>query len=367
VKTLLPYKPTQLPPEKIDFQILSKPTGDATADLCRYDGLVQGIVNPSIFLSPLTTQEAVLSSKIEGTQATVDEVLEKEAGMKLEISKERDVQEIINYREALHKSREYLVDYPVTLSFICGLHKILLNSVRGNNKNPGQLRHDQNWIGRPGAAIEEASFVPPPPMRLRDHLEDLLKFLHDDKIDPLIQSAIGHAQFELIHPFDDGNGRIGRILIPLFLYSKKRISEPVFYISAYLESHRDEYYNCLQGISKYGDWNGWILFFLRAVSEQSRINCDKIHRIMTFYEEMKTELQNLTHSQYTITVLDEIFSRPIFSSTDFIARTGIPRPTANKILYQMKDVEILTELRPASGRQPTVYAFRQLLGITESP
>lgn len=363
---MLPYTPTLLPPEKIDFRVLSKPTGDATADLCRYDGLVQGIVNPSIFLSPLTTQEAVLSSKIEGTQATVDEVLEKEAGMKVEISKEQDVQEIINYREALHKSREYLVDYPVTISFICGLHKTLLNSVRGNNRNPGKLRTDQNWIGRPGAAIEEASFVPPPPMRVRDHLEDLLTFLLQDEMDPLIQTAIGHAQFELIHPFDDGNGRIGRILIPLFLFSKKRLSEPIFYISAYLESHRDEYYDRLQAISKEGDWNGWIQFFLRAVSEQSTINCNKIRRIMDFYEEMKTELQDLTHSQYTITVLDEIFSRPIFSSSDFVARTGIPRPTANKLLYQIKDVGILKELRSGSGRQPTVYAFPQLLGITES-
>ena len=337
---MLPYTPTLLPPEKIDFRILSKPTGDATADLCRYDGLVQGIVNPSIFLSPLTTQEAVLSSRIEGTQATVDEVLEKEAGIKVEMSKEQDIQEIINYREALHKSREYLVDYPITTSFICGLHKILLDSVRGNNKNPGQLRQDQNWIGRPGAAMEEASFIPPPPMRVRDHLEDLLKFLLEEEMDPLIQTAIGHAQFELIHPFDDGNGRIGRILIPLFLYSKKRISEPIFYISAYLESHRDEYYDRLQAISKDGDWNGWVLFFLRAVSEQSRTNCSKIHRIMTFYEEMKKELQDLTHSQYAITVLDEIFSHPIFSSTDFVARNGIPRPKEHKILYQMKNVDI---------------------------
>lgn len=207
-----PYLPTFLPPEGINFKRLSKPTGDATANLCRYDGLLQGIVNPSIFLSPLTTQEAVLSSKIEGTQATIDEVLEREAGMEKEQAKEQDIQEIINYRDALHKAQQYLLDFPLSISFICSIHGILLNSVRGNNKNPGQLRVDQNWIGRPGAPAEQASFVPPPPMKVRDYLENMLDFLFVEDIDPLIQTAIAHAQFEMIHPFDDGNGRIGRIL-----------------------------------------------------------------------------------------------------------------------------------------------------------
>lgn len=360
-----PYEPNKLPVEGLDYQSLFGLVGTANAELARYDGLLQGIVNPSVMLSPLTNEEAVLSSKIEGTQATVDEVLEQEAGIIKDGEKGEDIREIINYREALRSGHRYLDDRPITLSFVCQLHQILLNSVRGQDKTPGQFRKDQNWIGTYGCIIDQATFVPPNPFQLQDHLEALQHYMASDDIDLLLQTAVVHAQFELLHPFKDGNGRIGRILIPLFLYQKKKLSQPMFYLSSYLESHREEYYARLLGISKDGDWNGWIAFFLRAVAEQSKMNNDKLKAIMELYERMKMRIHSITHSQYTVHLLDAIFDRPIFETTDFITRTGLQRATALGLLRQLKEGSILRELRPASGRRAGVLCFPDLLNIAE--
>jgi Fic family protein len=244
-----PYVPDTLPLSDLDYRLLLPLVGQANAELARYDGLLQGIPNPAVMLSPLTTQEAVLSSRIEGTQATVDEVLEQEAGLLKEGEKFRDIQEISNYRQALFAARNYLKDYPIRLSFVRELHRILMDSVRGQDKTPGEFRRDQNWIGAYGCPIEQASFVPPNPMQLPDHLQAWERYLDSDDIDFLLQTAVVHAQFELLHPFKDGNGRIGRILIPLFLYQKRVLSQPMFYLSEYLESHRDEYYAFLPRVT----------------------------------------------------------------------------------------------------------------------
>ena len=201
---MTPYQPDELPLQNKkdwDWPALVSAVGEANAELARYDGLLQGIVNPSIMLSPLTNQEAMLSSKIEGTQATVDEVLEYEAGIDKEAEKVNDIYEIINYRKALRDAHDSLSQRPITLGVIRELHKILLDSVRGRDKNPGQFRSDQNWIGRPGAKIEEATFIPPSPLQLQDYLEKWQIYVEGNDMDVLIQTAIIHAQFELIHPF----------------------------------------------------------------------------------------------------------------------------------------------------------------------
>lgn len=297
-----PYIPDSLPIVKLDYRRLLSLVGEANAELARYDGLLQGIVNPSVMLSPLTNQEAVLSSKIEGTQATVDEVLEYEAGIQLTEDKNHDIQEIVNYRNALMLAKEVLNDYPITLHYIREMHKILLSSVRGQNKNPGYFRDDQNWIGSPGSTIEEATFVPPSPLILDAALEGWQAYMKSEDIDALLQMAVVHAQFELLHPFKDGNGRIGRLLIPLFLYQKKKLSQPMFYLSEFLEKNRDEYYHRLRGISKEGDWDGWIAFFLGAVSEQAKANNKKVKAILDLYDDMKTKIYELTHSQYASTL-----------------------------------------------------------------
>ena len=359
-----PYIPDLLPLENLDYQQLLPLVGQANAALARYDGLLQGIPDPAVMLSPLTTQEAVLSSKIEGTQATVDEVFQQEAGMVKEGEKYKDIQEISNYRTALYRASEYLQDYPVRLGFVRELHKILMSSVRGENKLPGKFRHEQNWIGSAGCPIEQATFVPPSPLIMHDSLEAWESYLDGDDIDIILQTAVLHAQFELIHPFNDGNGRIGRILIPLFLFQKRALSQPMFYLSEYLENHRDEYYARLRSISQGGDWSGWIAFFLRAVTEQSALNSQRVQQIMGLYEEMKQKIYQVTHSQYVNHVLDAIFSTPIFRTTDLIKKTAIHKPTAMSLIQKLKQQDILQELIPGSGRRPAILCFPKLLLIT---
>lgn len=361
-----PFVPHNLPLEPLDYGSLIGLVGRANAELARYDGLLQGIVNPAVLLSPLTTQEAVLSSKIEGTQATLDEVLEHEAGQSFSPDKDQDIQEIVNYRTALVLATEELAHRPLSLALVKHMHRLLMNSVRGADKEPGLFRRDQNWIGRLGCPIEEATFVPPSPLQLHDHLEAWAQYMVGDDADRLIQAAVVHAQFELIHPFKDGNGRIGRLLIPLFLYSKQVLGRPMFYLSGYLETHRDEYYDRLKAISREGDWNGWVEFFLKAIIAQASVNSQKVRSMLELYEGMKARIAATTHSQFAIAALDAIFDRPIFRTTDFAARSGITtRQTAMLILRQLKQGGILTTLVEASGRRPAVMAFPELVNLAE--
>ena len=236
--------------DELDLARIVGKIGPANAALARYDGLLQGIVNASVLLSPLTNSEAVLSSKIEGTQATVDEVLEYEAGMEFGGEKVADIQEVVNYRRTLTLATEALAERPITLLLIRQMHKVLMDSVRGSNKSPGEFRIDQNWIGTPGCAIETATFVPPSPLQLNDHLLAFEAYLGTNDFDALVQTAIVHAQFELIHPFKDGNGRIGRLIIPLFLFQKQALASPMFYLSEYLEGQRELYYARLRAVGQ---------------------------------------------------------------------------------------------------------------------
>ncbi len=258
-----PYKPDKLLLSSIDWVSHIPAIGRANAALARYDGLIQTMVNPNILLSPMTTQEAVLSSRIEGTQATLEEVLEFEAQYQKEIEprKKEDIQEIINYRRAMQSAVNLLEKKPLCLNIICQLHRILLDSVCGSNKARGEFRRVQNWIGPVGCVIEDASFVPPSPEMMMEALNNWEKYFHFEEKDRLVQLAVVKAQFKLIHPFLDENGRIGRMLVPFFLFEKKLISSPVFYISAYFERRRADYYRALNAISENGDWNGWIRFF----------------------------------------------------------------------------------------------------------
>lgn len=360
-----PYIPNELPLEHLDFKRLFAFVGNANAELARYDGLLQGVVNPAVLLSPLTTNEAVLSSKIEGTQATLDEVLEHEAGLAMDSEKKHDIQEIVNYRSALMQANDFLKDNPLSLYLIRQMHHTLLDSVRGENKSPGSFRIDQNWIGKYGCSMDEASFVPPSPLILQEYLTKWESYMQGDDIDTLVQLAIVHAQFELLHPFKDGNGRIGRLLIPLFLYKKKKLASPMFYLSAYLESHREEYYTRLAAISNDDDWNGWIEFFLKAIEIQAKENAKKVQDITALYDEMKDRIVAITHSQYAIQVLDALFNQPIFQTTDFVTRTGISKQTAMKLLRQIREAGDLIVVRESSGRQAGILAFPALLSIAE--
>jgi Fic family protein len=360
-----PYVPQPLPLANLDHARLIRKVGPANAALARYDGLLQSVINPTVMLSPLTNQEAVLSSRIEGTQATVDEVLEYQAGLLFDVEKTHDIQEVMNYRQTLLLATEALAHRPLTLGLIRQMHAVLMNSVRGSNKNPGEFRTDQNWLGFEGGTINQATFVPPSPMQLLDHLQALERYFVAEEIDALIQTAVVHAQFELIHPFKDGNGRIGRVLIPLFLYQKRVLASPMFYLSEYLEAHREQYYARLRGISQEGDWTGWIEFFLDAVAEQAKANTERVRSIQTLYSRMKDRIAELTRSQYAVRVLDTMFDRPIFQSSDFVKRMGISRHTALPFLRTLREAGILHVIREQSGNQPAVLAFRELLSCAE--
>ena len=285
--------------------------------------------------------------------------------MEFEAAKVQDIQEIVNYRKALNLATEALADRPLTLSLIRSMHGVLMDSVRGADKSPGQFRVDQNWLGPEGCAIDQATFVPPSPLQLLDHLEAFEQYLAGDDLDALVQVAVVHGQFELLHPFKDGNGRIGRLLIPLFLYQKRTLATPMFYLSEYLESHRDLYYARLRGISQDGDWTGWVEFFLDAIIEQARANTERVRAILELYERMKGEITELTRSKHALKVLDSLFDRPIFQASDFVERSAIPKQTASRFLGILRNAGILSILRPAGGRHSAVLVFRELLNCAE--
>jgi Fic family protein len=325
-------------------------------------------MNPHLLLSPLTTQEAVLSSRIEGTQATLGDVLKFEAGEtpKRE-DRELDIQEILNYRRALREAQRELVNKPFGLNLLRRLHAILLDSVRGREKQRGKFRTTQNWIGPPGTPIEQAYFVPPGPERVMDFMDNWEKYYHMERPDPLVQLAIIHAQFESIHPFLDGNGRIGRLVIPLFLYERKVLSSPTFYLSGWLESRRQEYYDRLRAIHSTPEgWNKWIAFFLGGIEIQAEQNVELSQNILALYDRLKSEIIQLTHSQWSIPLLDAMFKQPVFSGSQLALKKPAPtRAAVTNLLRALQQGKVIKVVTPGAGRRGTVYALAELVNLTE--
>jgi Fic family protein len=362
------YHLGKFPPSEMDWPKLIPHIGPASAAVARYDGTLSAIPNAAVLLSPLTTQEAVLSSRIEGTQATMGEVLEFEAeGDTKELSSERkaDIREVLNYRAAMRHAEKMLADLPLSQRVIREAHQVLLDGVRGQGKAPGEYRKIPNWIGPAGCAMEQARFVPIAADKLPEAMSTWEKYLHKETEDLLVRLAVLHAEFEALHPFLDGNGRLGRMLVPLFLWQNKLIQQPMFYISAFFEANRDEYYERLLTVSRDGDWTGWCLFFLTSIKRQAEENQQKAMAILTLYERMKKEIVGLTRSQYAIHSLDWMFGRPIFKSSDFITSAGIPKATAKRILPALREAGVLKTFLEARGQRASVLSFPSLLNIAE--
>ncbi|MCB9850428.1 MAG: Fic family protein [Phycisphaerales bacterium] len=360
------YHEGRFPPRDIDWLKLIPLIGPANRAVARYEGVLHGIPNSQVLLSPLVTQEAVLSSKIEGTQATIGEVLEFEAEEESATGEKRnDIQEILNYRTAMRQAVSSLPNLPLSQRVVRDAHTRLMQGVRGENKTPGEYRRSPNWIGSPGCTIETARYVPPEAQRIPDLMAGWEKYLHGEAHDTLVQLAIVHAEFEAIHPFLDGNGRIGRLIVPLFLVDKKLLASPDFYISAYLEAHRDEYYDRLLAVSRDNDWTGWCRFFLRAVTEQASENETRAKAILALYEEKKEWITDATHSHHAIRALDWFFNQPIFKTSEFVRTTQIPNPTASRIVRLAREGGMLRELRASSGRRPALLMFSELVDIAE--
>lgn len=363
-----PFVPEKLPITSINWESLIPLIGRANRELARYDGILGVMPNPGVLLSPLTTQEAVLSSRIEGTQATFGEVLRFEAGEAPEGESRRlDIEEIFNYRYAMRVAEDELKTRPFTLNLLKKLHSILLDGVRGRDKSKGEFRKTQNWIGIPGSPIEKAQFIPPSPSSILEYMDNWEKYYHSDRPDPLVQLAIIHAQFEVIHPFLDGNGRLGRMIVPLFLLEKKILTHPMFYISAYLEDNRDEYVKHLRQLGiKEDAWDQWVKFFLETLIAQANKDATRSRSIFDLYEDLKTRVIDLTHSQYAIPMLDQMFRQPIFPSNIFNDIDGMPsKPSILTILKKLKNGGVLELIREGSGRRPQILALGELINICE--
>jgi Fic family protein len=354
-----PYIPQKLPLNNIDWVDLIDDISKANRALAKYDGYLQIIPNKELLLAPLTTKEAVLSSKIEGTQATFEDVLSFEANQK-KVSNYNDIEEVINYKKAIKYAEDRLSDLPLSGRLFKEIHKILLNGVRGRNKNPGNFRNGQVFIGKSGENIENATFIPPEPQIINEYISNLENYIHYDEKDVLVQLAILHAQFEIIHPFWDGNGRVGRILIPLFLFYKNVISTPMFYISEFLENNRKDYYKYLSLVSKEKEWNGWIKFFLNAISIQSNNNIQKIDKILSLYNQLKDEIVDIPTPKNSIKVLDFLFSTPIFSAKLFIEKTGIEKRNVYRIIDFLSNKEIIFSDNKERNK---TYSFDKLLKV----
>ena len=361
------YHTGQFPPSKIDWEALSRAAGHACIELGRYDGLLSAVPNASLLLAPLRTQEAVLSSSIEGTRVTMNEVMEIEAGAlpdSVTPSKRDDAEEVFNYRKALDLCAYEISKRPISQQMLRQAHQILMKGVRGKDKTPGCYRIDQNWIGEPGCTLDNAAFVPIAPEHLQAGMDAWGDFVQQElSINPLIKLALVHVEFEALHPFRDGNGRLGRMLIPLLLYQEKILNSPSFYMSAFLEQHRDEYQYKMRAVSKGGAWTEWIEFFVQGVATQAAANVKKAKNILSLYERMKEKVVQITHSQHAIRTIDFLFSLPIFSSSTFSEFSGVPGPTAKTIISRLTTNDILRLAHEGSGRKPNIYVFEALMEI----
>lgn len=362
--TKKPFVPAFLPPQ-IDYSEIFQNIIRARDIIARYDESVKKLLNPEIIERSFETKEAVLSSKIEGTQATFDEVLifDAEDLQSEENDKEKDYREISNYRLAIKQGKELLKKRPLSENLIKDLHKILLNSVRGTNKAPGEFRKTQVFIGPYGASIEQATFIPPEPQHIISLFSNLEKYIHaKDVIDPLVQIAITHYQFEAIHPFMDGNGRVGRLLVPLFLYAQKVTTQPNIYVSEFLEENRDVYYSLLKDVSEKGNWIQWIKFFVDAIYEQTKVALERVEKIENLYKALKIDLPKIG-SIYASSFLDAIFIKPTFTTKSIQGISGISNnQTLYSVIEKFLEFKIISDFTPKRMRNK-LYVFSDLKKI----
>lgn len=344
-RAFLPAPLPPIPPIHLDgelYALLSK----ADLALGRLDGSIQTLPNPDLFVFMYVRKEAVLSSQIEGTQSSLNDLLAAEAKL-LTPDQPKDVSEVVNYVRAMNYGLARLHELPLSIRLIKEIHVELLQGVRGTQLTPGELRRSQNWIGPSGCTLAEATFVPPPPDELQTILGDLETFLQaPSDLPALIQIGLVHAQFESIHPFLDGNGRIGRLLISFLLCQRNILLKPVLYLSHYFKRHRTAYYDHLQAVRDTGNWEGWLAFFLRGIAEVSAEATDTARRILAL-RETNRELV-VSHLGRTAgnghRVLEHLFLKPILSVADVCQLTGTTFPAANKLVSRLAEHGIIQEI-----------------------
>lgn len=359
------FIPAPLPPEPAiqitpQLQVL---LSRADRELGRLDGSIQTLPNPDLFVYMYVRKEAVLSSQIEGTQSSLQDVLAAEARI-LAPERPRDVDEVVNYVRAMNHGLQRLENLPVSIRLIREIHSELLQGVRGSRLTPGELRQSQNWIGPGGCTLRESTFVPPPPHAIPEALGDLEKFLHTDtRLPLLVKIGLAHAQFETIHPFLDGNGRVGRLLITFLLCEQSVLQKPVLYLSWYFKQHRQEYYEHLQAVRDAGTWEAWLTFFLRGVVEVSGQATATARRILALREEHRLAITETLGrgAGNGHRVLEHLYKNPIVSVGDVKDLTGTSYQAANKLVSRLQDCGILGEITGQTRHRR--FAYHAYIGL----
>jgi Fic family protein len=349
------------PPIKYDEQmqaLLSK----ADRAIARLDGMVMVLPNPDLFIAMYVKKEALLSSQIEGTQASFEGILKFEADMKPK-DDINEIKDVVNYVKALNYGVERLVEIPLSLRLIKEIHKILLKDTRRSSINLGEFRTAQNWIGPAGATLASAIFVPPPVHMVLPSMGELEKFFHErTSIPPLIKIALIHAQFETIHPFVDGNGRIGRLLITFYLLWNEILSKPILYLSFFLKKNREKYYDLLMKVREEGAWEDWIKFFLSGISETSEEAAQTAKEIIRLKEDLLKKIyEKSISSMYSVKLIDLLFEIPVIDVRMILKEIKMHKDTAAQLLKKFEDAGIIKEI---SGKQRyKKYLFKDYIDI----
>lgn len=354
------------PPCDIEYSRILPALLEATDALARYDQVIKGMHNSEIFLAPLRGQESLASSRMEGTFSTLEEILQLESEEDETLAAAEDYRsetvETYLYGRALRNARSSMEHgQPFSISLIKQLHQMLLLLHSPHTKAPGTFKTEQNYIGTPG--YSRIAYVPVSPEHLDIGMEALMRFAEDKRWPPLLRVAMFHVEFEALHPFKDGNGRVGRMLIPLLLWHYKLITAPHFYISRHFEEHKAEYVNAMRAVSATGAWEDWCVFFLNAVKEQAVQNLLAAEKIKSLYETMKPRFADLLASRWSVQALDYLFRNPVFKNSRFTRFSGIPPATAGRFTRKLLEQGILTPLVEAAGRQSAVYSFEPLLSL----
>ena len=338
------FIPNPLPPEpplEYDSDLLLA-LSEADDAVGRLDGASETLPNPDLFVAMYVRKEAVLSSQIEGTQSSLEDVLEYEVGVGPDFLA-RDVDEVFNYVRAVQHGLARLPELPLSLRLLREIHAVLLEDVRGATREPGEFRRSQNWIGPAGSPLSEAVFVPPPPQEMHQALANLEQYMREGRPD-LIACGIAHCQFETIHPFLDGNGRLGRLLITLMLCERGRLRRPLLYLSHYLRRHRQRYYDSLMDVRDRGDWEGWMKFFLRGVVEVAREGTETARRITQLQERDRHTVGEKIGGTKRLPLLDLLFQYPYVTARFVESRLGVSYGTANTLLRNFEAAGILEEV-----------------------
>ncbi|HUJ02707.1 MAG TPA: Fic family protein [Rhizomicrobium sp.] len=357
------FIPAALPPDPpIRMERLYRLADEASRMIGRLDGVTSILPDTPLFLYMYVRKEALLSSQIEGTQSSLSDLLlfesEEAPGAPLD-----DVQEVSNYVAAMNHCIQRMRDrFPLSLRLICEVHEILLSKGRGAGKQPGEFRRTQNWIGgtRPG----NAAFVPPPPDEVPALMSDLEKFIHADtpEIPPLIKAGLVHVQFETIHPFLDGNGRLGRLLITLLLYAEGLLRQPILYLSLFFKTHRSHYYDLLQQVRLKGDWEAWLAFFLEGIAETAMQAASAAHEILDVFETDRLKIEKLGRPAASALRVHQLFqANPIISVSAAAARLGISPPTIRKSIAHLENLGILKET--TGKKRGRLFVYDAYLGI----